>query len=169
MPRCYVCGTKCSGELLVADMFPVCIREHQQKMYRETIRHQKLQHNESKKGRHPTLRKKQWLITLEHFNYKCVYCGGSFQNVDHYIPLSQGGLTAWDNCFPSCISCNLKKDNWLPEQIHDIFPEYRLAKIESFRQYVSTQSETIKQMNLPEIQIVGCLLAFIVDSEGNNT
>ena len=55
-------------------------------------------------------------------NYTCQYCGkrpGPEElNVDHVIPRAQGGLTTWENCVLSCITCNSRKDNRTPEQAH---------------------------------------------------
>ena len=55
-------------------------------------------------------------------NFTCQYCGAmpgpGELNVDHVIPRSQGGLTTWENCVLSCITCNSRKDNKTPEQAH---------------------------------------------------
>jgi hypothetical protein len=54
------------------------------------------------------------------FGYKCAYCGGPFEHVDHVIPLSRGGPHCLANLRPSCAHCNLSKNNkklseWKPE------------------------------------------------------
>jgi hypothetical protein len=36
--------------------------------------------------------------------------------LDHVIPRSRDGATNWDNIVTSCIPCNLKKSNRLPEE-----------------------------------------------------
>lgn len=50
----------------------------------------------------------------------CQYCGHKFRradlNIDHVVPLSQGGLTNWENVVCSCIPCNSKKGGRTPEQ-----------------------------------------------------
>lgn len=50
----------------------------------------------------------------------CQYCGRNFSrselNIDHVIPLSQGGKTQWANVVCSCIRCNHKKGGRTPEQ-----------------------------------------------------
>lgn len=63
---------------------------------------------------------------LEHYGYKCSYCGKKFPkpsrdskpelNWDHVVPKSRGGLTNWDNIVISCIPCNTKKDDRTPEE-----------------------------------------------------
>ena len=44
---------------------------------------------------------------------RCQYCGKKFEtkelNLDHVLPKSRGGLTAWKNIVCSCISCNARK------------------------------------------------------------
>lgn len=49
----------------------------------------------------------------------CQYCGKSFAksdlNLDHVVPVSQGGKTIWENVVCSCIPCNIKKGGRTPE------------------------------------------------------
>ena len=49
----------------------------------------------------------QWLGTLEYFDYKCAYCGGAYEIIEHY--LAKAGTTV-SNCVPACFSCNVMKD-----------------------------------------------------------
>ncbi len=48
-------------------------------------------------------------------NYTCQYCSVRMPteelSIDHVIPKSRGGKTAWDNCVLACIACNTKKAN----------------------------------------------------------
>ena len=48
----------------------------------------------------------------------CQYCGRRFSrselNLDHVVPLSQGGRTTWDNVVCSCIACNHHKGGRTP-------------------------------------------------------
>lgn len=50
----------------------------------------------------------------------CQYCGKHFRrndlNIDHVVPISQGGLTTWDNVVCSCVRCNNKKGGHTPAQ-----------------------------------------------------
>jgi 5-methylcytosine-specific restriction endonuclease McrA len=49
--------------------------------------------------------------------YRCQYCGdGSRLTVDHVIPRSRGGSTAWDNMVTACAPCNLRKGDRLPTE-----------------------------------------------------
>jgi 5-methylcytosine-specific restriction endonuclease McrA len=53
-------------------------------------------------------------------DYSCQYCGGRFEpkhlTCDHIVPRSRGGMTEWTNIVTSCIYCNLKKGDKLPEE-----------------------------------------------------
>ena len=53
---------------------------------------------------------------------RCAYCGKhvppSASTVDHILPLSQDGLSIWENLVNCCISCNQRKGNRTPEQSH---------------------------------------------------
>jgi 5-methylcytosine-specific restriction endonuclease McrA len=52
--------------------------------------------------------------------YKCQYCGERFDGkhltCDHITPRSRGGLTEWTNIVTSCIYCNHRKGDRLPEE-----------------------------------------------------
>lgn len=56
----------------------------------------------------------------DHYGHRCCYCGIKFStedlNLDHVVPRSRDGATGWDNIVTSCIPCNLKKGNRLPEE-----------------------------------------------------
>lgn len=49
--------------------------------------------------------------------YRCVYCGRRAETIDHVVPRSRGGTHTWDNCVASCMGCNLRKANRLPEEL----------------------------------------------------
>ncbi len=59
-----------------------------------------------KAGNPATLTLDQWLQTIKDFDMKCAYCGGSYDVLEHFIPMSRGGGTTVDNCLPACNSCN---------------------------------------------------------------
>jgi 5-methylcytosine-specific restriction endonuclease McrA len=50
----------------------------------------------------------------------CQYCGGRFAtselSLDHVVPRSQGGLSAWDNVVCCCVRCNVRKGGRTPQQ-----------------------------------------------------
>lgn len=49
----------------------------------------------------------QWLVTLDHFEWKCAYCREEpYEALEHFYP---GGSTTQSNCVPACINCNNAK------------------------------------------------------------
>jgi 5-methylcytosine-specific restriction endonuclease McrA len=53
-------------------------------------------------------------------DYICQYCGKKHDpkglTCDHIIPKSRGGVTEWTNIVTSCIRCNHKKGDKLPDE-----------------------------------------------------
>lgn len=48
--------------------------------------------------------------------YRCAYCGGRAETIDHVVPRSRGGAHSWQNCVASCAKCNHRKaDRMLSE------------------------------------------------------
>ena len=58
-----------------------------------------------------------WLVTLEHYNWQCAYCGGLYEELEHRVPIDRGGGTTAKNCVPSCQSCNRRKGALHPDEI----------------------------------------------------
>lgn len=85
------------------------------------------------------LPKKQVKFTRENIyrrdGYTCQYCTQSFDpqqlNLDHVIPRDKGGRSTWENVVCSCIPCNTRKANKLPEQAN-MYPK-RPPKAPSWR------------------------------------
>ena len=52
--------------------------------------------------------------------WTCQYCGSGRGNltVDHVIPRSKGGTSAWNNIVTCCAPCNRRKGDRLPHQIN---------------------------------------------------
>jgi 5-methylcytosine-specific restriction endonuclease McrA len=47
---------------------------------------------------------------LERYGDGCFYCSvGSFEQLDHYVPIELGGEHTLANVRPSCARCNIKK------------------------------------------------------------
>jgi 5-methylcytosine-specific restriction endonuclease McrA len=60
-------------------------------------------------------------------NWTCAYCGlhsHTGMSVDHVIPKSKGGKSTFDNVVTSCVSCNNKKDNNMPN-VAKMFPKIK--------------------------------------------
>lgn len=48
--------------------------------------------------------------------FRCAYCGGRAETIDHVIPRSRGGTHSWENCVACCAPCNHRKaDKMLSE------------------------------------------------------
>lgn len=43
--------------------------------------------------------------------WKCAYCGGPAETIDHVIPRSKGGAHIWENVVAACARCNHKKSD----------------------------------------------------------
>jgi 5-methylcytosine-specific restriction endonuclease McrA len=41
--------------------------------------------------------------------FRCAYCGGKADTVDHVVPRSRGGEHSWENCVAACAPCNHRK------------------------------------------------------------
>ncbi len=53
--------------------------------------------------------------------FTCQYCGRQEDlTFDHVIPRSKGGETTWENVVAACSSCNLRKGDRLPHEVHMI-------------------------------------------------
>lgn len=42
---------------------------------------------------------------------RCAYCGGDFEELDHFTPVTKGGQHVLGNVRPSCRTCNRRKYN----------------------------------------------------------
>ncbi|GAA4900168.1 5-methylcytosine-specific restriction endonuclease McrA [Stackebrandtia albiflava] len=43
--------------------------------------------------------------------WRCVYCEGPAETIDHVMPRSRGGAHIWENVVASCARCNHKKND----------------------------------------------------------
>jgi 5-methylcytosine-specific restriction endonuclease McrA len=54
-------------------------------------------------------------------NFTCQYTGKKLRpgegNIDHVVPKSRGGSTAWENCVLACKQVNAKKADATPEEV----------------------------------------------------
>lgn len=41
--------------------------------------------------------------------FRCAYCGGKAETIDHVVPRSRGGEHTWENCVACCSDCNHRK------------------------------------------------------------
>jgi 5-methylcytosine-specific restriction endonuclease McrA len=49
--------------------------------------------------------------------YRCAYCGGRAETIDHVIPRSKGGPHSWQNCVACCAKCNHRKADRLLSEL----------------------------------------------------
>jgi 5-methylcytosine-specific restriction endonuclease McrA len=49
--------------------------------------------------------------------YRCAYCGGRAETIDHVVPRSRGGPHTWQNCVASCAKCNHRKADKLLSEL----------------------------------------------------
>ena len=60
----------------------------------------------------PKINNKNWKDSIHKITkYKCIYCGGKSESIDHLFPRSKGGKSVTGNCVPCCLSCNGKKSD----------------------------------------------------------
>ena len=55
-------------------------------------------------------------------NHTCQYCGRTLHSaeltLDHVLPRSRGGKTAWENVVAACKPCNHRKNDRMPAEAH---------------------------------------------------
>lgn len=49
--------------------------------------------------------------------FRCAYCGGKADTVDHVVPRSRGGAHSWENCVAACSTCNHRKADRLLSEL----------------------------------------------------
>lgn len=49
--------------------------------------------------------------------YRCQYCSGPAESIDHVVPRSRGGQHTWENVVACCRRCNVKKGDRLPSEV----------------------------------------------------
>jgi 5-methylcytosine-specific restriction endonuclease McrA len=49
-------------------------------------------------------------------DYRCQYCGGVADSIDHVVPRSRGGRHEWENVAAACRPCNLGKRDRTPDE-----------------------------------------------------
>lgn len=53
---------------------------------------------------------------LDRDKWRCGYCGGGADTVDHIMPSSRGGTNEWLNTVAACGGCNQRKGNRTPAE-----------------------------------------------------
>jgi 5-methylcytosine-specific restriction endonuclease McrA len=79
-----------------------------------------------------TLTLEVWIRILDRFDWKCAYClDRQYVQLDHFMPLFLKGLTTFNNCVPSCRTCNLRKHNNAPDQVK-LLPREDMERVHEF-------------------------------------
>lgn len=73
-------------------------------------------------GGHPKRRRK----VLERDNHTCQYCGDPADTIDHVVPKSAKGSSAYSNLVAACEACNSKKKNMTVLEFYERY--YRLGR-----------------------------------------
>lgn len=78
----------------------------------------------------------QWLLTLKYFNNKCAYCNKpvnkSTVQLDHFIPVHNGGTFIYKNILPACQECNQSKSKKSPTTFIKSLPIKTANNIQNF-------------------------------------
>ncbi len=70
--------------------------------------------------------------------FRCQYCHGAAESIDHVVPRSRGGQHSWDNVVACCRRCNARKGDRLPEEAG--FSLARRPRAPAFHSWVYTSS-----------------------------
>lgn len=85
-----------------------------------------------------TLTVKEWLETLNFFEWKCAYCRKApYTDLEHFIPITLEGGTTKDNCIPTCHRCNMLKDNLHPDHVM-LIPAEDIERVRAYLRYTTT-------------------------------
>jgi 5-methylcytosine-specific restriction endonuclease McrA len=120
-------------------------KEPTQKHYRRSeIRRVEYHNNRaSRVGLAASLTIVQWTATLERFNHKCALCpDGTYEVIEHFVPLIHGGGTTEYNCIPSCAKCNRLKHDTHPSMIPETSPLF--PAIKEIQEYLETRRAEVE-------------------------
>ena len=111
-PLCGIVGHRLGNFISICgeDICPLCHKQYDADGSEQT-RVSKQRTRAHNAGLPATLTLVEWLQTLIDFGGRCAYCSGPFDDLEHFIPVSQGGGTTAQNCVPACRYCNSSKDH----------------------------------------------------------
>jgi len=89
--------------MLLLPPFSLWMKRERRKLYLNRYRARQ-------QGLPATLGIAEWMKILKAHNWLCVFCGRPYQSLEHVIPIHDGGGTTPENCVPSCIDCNYKRN-----------------------------------------------------------
>lgn len=78
----------------------------------------------------PSLSLDEWGAIVQFCQKRCAYCGGPYEVIDHFLPLSQGGTTWRGNVVPACFVCaNARRDRPHDQVIETSVMEHLAAEL----------------------------------------
>lgn len=102
--------------------------------------------NEKSTNPHAMRRKVTGDVRQEIYNRDrgmCVYCNEEVSieeaHIDHFVPISKGGNSEYNNLVLSCSSCNSKKSNMIPDDVKIKHPDMANS-IDRVSRYIETLS-----------------------------
>ena len=112
--------------------------EHDNRLSRECRRVQQANRRAQELGLPGTLTLREWLTTLDYFDWRCAYCQlpFSYDDMEHFHPLTDAENkigTAVYNVVPACRTCNLGKGSkpiryWLAQTNQQPLPLANIAE-----------------------------------------
>lgn len=122
--RCWVCNRP----VLWGQSDTACGKQCRSVLYAESYRIARHKEESYRKGRPCNLLLSEWAETLRHYSWRCAFCKGPFESLDHFVPVSRGGASWVGNVVPSCLRCQAVKGNLLPAEVEAI-PRDRMDMI----------------------------------------
>lgn len=128
-PRCWVCNKAITW----SQSDTACKQRCRDLLYAESYRIARHKEESYRKGRPYQLLLREWAETLRYYHWRCAYCDGPFESLDHFLPVSQGGATWVGNVVPACLSCQMAKGSQIPQAVTAI-PQERIESIARYLQ-----------------------------------
>lgn len=135
--RCWVCNAVITwGQSETA-----CRLRCRSMLYAESYRIARHKEESYRKGLPCNLLLGEWAETLRHHNWRCAYCKGPFESLDHFTPVSQGGGSWVGNVVPACLQCQVAKGGQLPQEVAAISQEI----MERIARYLQQRAQTTQK------------------------
>lgn len=85
-----------------------------------------------------TLTEDEIRIIVSHFDNRCSICGGGYEHLDHFIPVSSGhGGTIKENMVPMCARCNTSKNGRNPFEWAKTLTQKDRERFDSLVEYLT--------------------------------
>lgn len=125
---CRLCGATYQKDL----RFSLCLPCHTPEMSKEEKRVRSQIKRAQQAGVPATLTLPEWIVILNHFDWKCAYCREKKHRLmEHIISIKRGGGTTAYNCVPACPMCNRHKDCEVWEMSYNIMPDENIERVKN--------------------------------------